>query len=38
MALSVYNIFFAYKLRKKIQQFQPDIVWCHSVLRHIGWA
>ncbi len=37
MLLSTCNVFFAWKLRKKIQDFQPDIIWCHSVLRHIGW-
>lgn len=36
MLFSACNIFFALKLRKKLQDFQPDIIWCHSVLRHIG--
>lgn len=36
MLISSRNILFSYKLRKKIQQFSPDIIRCHSVLRHIG--
>jgi glycosyltransferase involved in cell wall biosynthesis len=36
MILSVYNIFFARKLQKKIDTFQPDVIRCHSVLRYIG--
>jgi glycosyltransferase involved in cell wall biosynthesis len=36
MLFSACNVFFAGKLRKKIESFQPDIIWCHSVLRHIG--
>jgi len=36
MFSSLWNIFFAWKLHKKIQSFQPDVIWCHSVLRHIG--
>jgi len=36
MLLSAHNIFFTWKLHRKIQSFQPDIIWCHSVLRHIG--
>ena len=36
MLFSACNVFFAGKLSKKIDNFQPDIIWCHSVLRHIG--
>lgn len=37
MVLSSCNVVFAYNLHKKIQQFSPDIIRCHSVLRHVGW-
>lgn len=37
MLFSACNILFSLQLRKKIQEFQPDIIWCHSILRHIGW-
>ena len=37
MFISLWNIFFAWKLHKKIKAFDPDIIRCHSVLRHIGW-
>jgi len=37
MFVSFCNVFFAWKLRKKINDFDPDIIWCHSVLRYIGW-
>jgi glycosyltransferase involved in cell wall biosynthesis len=37
MLLSTCNVFFAWKLQKKINTFQPDIIRCHSVLRYIGW-
>jgi glycosyltransferase involved in cell wall biosynthesis len=36
MLLSICNMGFAGKLQKKIDIFAPDIIRCHSVLRHIG--
>lgn len=34
--LSIYNIFFAKKIKKKIQTFKPDLIRCHSMLRYAG--
>jgi glycosyltransferase involved in cell wall biosynthesis len=37
MVISSCNVLFAYRLHKKIQQFSPDVIRCHSVLRYVGW-
>lgn len=37
MVASSCNVLFAYRLHRKIQQFSPDVIRCHSVLRHVGW-
>lgn len=36
MFLSVCNIGFARKLHRATKKFDPDIIWCHSVLRNVG--
>lgn len=37
MLFSVCNITFTRRLQRKIQQFQPDLIRCHSVLRNVWW-
>lgn len=37
MVASSCNVLFAYRLHRKIQQFSPDVIRCHSVLRYVGW-
>lgn len=37
IAYSLFNISEYFKLKKEIKSFQPDVIWCHSLLRWMGW-
>lgn len=34
---TAWNFWFTDKLKKKIEEFKPDLVWFHSVSRFAGW-
>jgi len=34
---TAWNFWFAKNLKKKIEEFKPDLVWFHSVSRFAGW-
>lgn len=36
LAFAIFNPVFSWKLKKKISEYKPDIIWMHSVSRAIG--
>lgn len=36
LLVALWNLPYAWRLRRKLRDFDPDVIWCHGVLRWLG--